>query len=274
MSINNKALTGGRYMLAAVLALLYLFPFIFLLLNSFKKKIEILRDPLALPNAFSWANYIEAFERMNYSTAVFNSVVVTAFGLIVLTVFPAMLAYWLERGQSRFKSVVFYLLVASMIIPFQAVMIPFVTIYGKLGLLSSKPSLIYFYLGFGVALATFMYKAFIARIPKDMDESGMIEGANKFQVFWHIIFPQLKPVTATMAVLNALWLWNDYLLPSLVLYRDDRTLPLMTYSFFGKYTSNYGLAMAGLVLSIIPVVLFYLFMQRHIVSGITDGAVK
>ncbi|WP_197068475.1 carbohydrate ABC transporter permease [Photobacterium gaetbulicola] len=185
-----------------------------------------------------------------------------------------MLAYYIERDPNRWKSAIFYVLVASMIIPFQAVMIPFVSLFGKLGVLNGKLPLMYFYLGFGVALSTFMYRSFIAKIPKSLDESGAIEGASKFTVFWKIIFPQLKPITATMLVLNALWLWNDYLLPSLVLHQDDRTLPLMTYSFFGKYTSDYGLAMAGLVLSIIPIILFYLVMQRQIVSGITDGAVK
>ncbi|WP_117233134.1 carbohydrate ABC transporter permease [Vibrio maerlii] len=270
--MKNKS--NGLFVVTLVMALLYVFPFAILIINSLKTKFEILKDPLALPTELMFDNFVEAFVRMDFLNAVSNSLIVTIFGLAVLTIFPAMLAYYLEREPSKFKSVIFYTLVASMIIPFQAVMIPFVSIFGKIGFLNGKLPLIYFYLGFGVALSMFMYRSFIAKIPKSLDESGAIEGASKFTIFWKIIFPQLKPITATMLVLNALWLWNDYLLPSLTLYQEDRTLPLMTYSFFGKYTSNYGLAMAGLVLSIVPIIIFYLVMQRQIVSGITDGAVK
>lgn len=269
-----KQKSSGLFIVTLVLALIYVFPFAILIINSLKTKFEILKDPLALPAQFNLDNFAEAFVRMDYLNAISNSLIVTLMGLVVLTIFPAMLAYYLEREPSKFKSVIFYMLVASMIIPFQAVMIPFVSLFGKLGLMNGKGSLVYFYLGFGVALSTFMYRSFIAKIPRSLDESGAIEGASKFTIFWKIIFPQLKPITATMLVLNALWLWNDYLLPSLVLYQDQRTLPLMTYSFFGKYTSDYGLAMAGLVLSIVPIIIFYLIMQRQIVSGITDGAVK
>ncbi len=270
--MKNKP--NGLFIVTAVLAMIYIFPFAILIINSLKTKFEILKDPLALPTSFNIDNFAEAFTRMDYLNAVGNSMFITLCGLIVLTIFPAMLAYYLEREPSKFKDIIFYILVASMIIPFQAVMIPFVSLFGKIGFLNGKVPLVYFYLGFGVALSTFMYRSFIAKIPKSLDESGAIAGASKFTVFWKIIFPQLKPITATMLVLNALWLWNDYLLPSLTLYQDDRTLPLMTYSFFGKYTSNYGLAMAGLVLSIVPIIIFYLVMQRQIVSGITDGAVK
>ncbi|USD35068.1 MULTISPECIES: carbohydrate ABC transporter permease [Vibrio] len=269
-----KSKSRGVFVVTLVLALIYVFPFAILIINSLKTKFEILKNPLALPTEFNFDNFVEAFVRMDFLSAVSNSLYITLLGLVVLTVFPAMLAYYLEREPSKFKNIIFYVLVGSMIIPFQAVMIPFVSLFGKIGFLNGKVPLVYFYLGFGVALSTFMYRSFIAKIPKSLDESGAIEGASKFTVFWKIIFPQLKPITATMLVLNALWLWNDYLLPSLTLHQDDRTLPLMTYSFFGKYTSNYGLAMAGLVLSIVPIIIFYLIMQRQIVSGITDGAVK
>ncbi|MCG9596040.1 carbohydrate ABC transporter permease [Vibrio sp. Isolate25] len=269
-----KSKSRGVFVVTLVLALIYVFPFAILIINSLKTKFEILNNPLALPTEFNFDNFVEAFVRMDFLSAVSNSLYITLLGLVVLTVFPAMLAYYLEREPSKFKNIIFYVLVGSMIIPFQAVMIPFVSLFGKIGFLNGKVPLVYFYLGFGVALSTFMYRSFIAKIPKSLDESGAIEGASKFTVFWKIIFPQLKPITATMLVLNALWLWNDYLLPSLTLHQDDRTLPLMTYSFFGKYTSNYGLAMAGLVLSIVPIIIFYLIMQRQIVSGITDGAVK
>jgi raffinose/stachyose/melibiose transport system permease protein len=134
--------------------------------------------------------------------------------------------------------------------------------------------LIYFYLGFGISLSTFMYHGFIRTLPRALEESALIDGANYFQVFWRIVFPMLQPITATITILNALWIWNDFLLPSLALFQNDRTLPLSTFSFFGQYTSNYGLAMAGLALTISPMIVFYVVMQRKIIGGITEGSLK
>jgi raffinose/stachyose/melibiose transport system permease protein len=161
-----------------------------------------------------------------------------------------------------------------MIVPFQALMIPFVGLFGSLGILSSQASLVFFYVGFGVAMSTFLYHGFIKNIPFELDEAASIDGASSFTTFRKIIFPMLSPVTATVAIINALWIWNDYLLPSLVLVQDDRTLPLRTYVFYGTYTSDYGLAMAGLLISMIPIIIFYFMMQKKIIAGISAGAVK
>ncbi|MFN8531378.1 MAG: carbohydrate ABC transporter permease [Anaerolineae bacterium] len=264
----------GGLIAALFLALFYLFPFAVVLMNSLKGRVEVLRDPLALPRSIDFSNYADALVRMNFSTTFFNSLIVTVFSILILTVFPSMFAYYLARFENRVTKVVFILLVVSMIVPFQALMIPFASIYGRLNLLNNRWSLIFFYLGFGVSLSTFLYHGFIRTIPVALDESAAIEGANKFQIFWKIIFPILQPTTATIIILNALWIWNDYLLPSLVLFINDRTLPLSTYTFYGQYTSDYGVAMAGLILSITPVILFYIFMQRNILKGIADGAVK
>ncbi len=264
----------GVLIAAVFLALFYLFPFVVVLLNSLKGRVEVLRDPLALPTSLDFSNYTDAFTRMNYSTTFVNSLIVTVLSIVMLTIFPSMLAYYLARFENLATKIVFILLVVSMIVPFQALMIPFASIYGRLSLLNNRWSLIFFYLGFGVSLSTFLYHGFIRTIPIALDESAAIEGANKFQIFWKIIFPILRPTTATIIILNALWIWNDYLLPSLVLFINDRTLPLSTYSFYGQYTSDYGVAMAGLILSIAPVIVFYIFMQRNILKGIAEGAVK
>lgn len=227
-----------------------------------------------MPTSIDFSNYADALILMNYSTTFFNSLIVTVLSIAILTIFPSMLAYYLARFENIATKIIFVLLVVSMIVPFQAHMIPFSSIYGRLNLLNNRWSLIFFYLGFGVSLSTFLYHGFICTIPLALDESAAIEGANKFQIFWRIISPILRPTTATIIILNALWIWNDYLLPSLVLFINDRTLPLSTYSFYGQYTSDYGVAMAGLILSITPVILFYLFMQRSILKGIAEGAVK
>lgn len=274
MGKGHKGIKTIKWLGVNLIAVFYLFPFLFLLLNSFKGKIEILKDPLAMPKTFSFENYIEAIDRMNYLNSLGNSIIITVFGVVILAAFSSMLAFYLARFNTKLNKFIFFMLVAAMIVPFQAQMIPFVSIYGKLNLLNSRSALIYFYLGFGISLSTFMYHGFVSKLSISLDESAALEGASKFKIFWKVIFPQLKPITATVCVLNVLWLWNDYLLPSLVLFKKSRTLPLATYSFFGQYTTEYGYAMAGLVLSIIPVIIFYVLMQKQIIGGITDGAVK
>lgn len=260
--------------IALLLMLVYVFPFFMILLNSFKERVDIIDSPLSLPAYLDWSNYITAFERMNYPYAFLNSLVITVVSVAVLIIFPSMLAYYLVRFNYRHTQAIFVLLVVSMIIPFQALMIPFVSIYGNLDMLNSRWSLVYFYLGFGMALSTFMYHGFIQSLPFALDESATLEGANKLQIFWLVIFPMLRSITATIIILNALWIWNDFLLPSLVLFQDARTLPLSTFTFFGQYTSEFGLAMSGLVLSILPIIILYLVLQRQIISGLTEGAVK
>jgi raffinose/stachyose/melibiose transport system permease protein len=206
---------------------------------------------------------------MEYFQSLTNSIVVTITSVAAIIVTSSMLAYYLARTKNKFSSATFLILVASMIVPFQALMIPFVGLFGDFGMLNSRTALVFFYVGFGVALSTFLYHGFISNIPYELDEAAAMDGASDF-----IIFPMLSPVTATVAIVNGLWIWNDFLLPSLVLTQDLRTLPLRTYVFYGTYTSDYGLAMAGLVLSVAPIVLFYFVMQKQIISGVSAGAVK
>lgn len=269
-----KPRKAGYFILATIIAIFYIFPFAVVLVNSLKERLEVLRDPIALPTQLDMANYAAAWEKMSYPVAFMNSLLVTVAALAVLTIFPAMLGYYLARFETRFTKLIYGMLIVSMIIPFQALMIPFVSIYGRLDMLNSRSALIYFYLGFGVSLSTFLYQGFIKNIPIALDESAAIEGASKFQIFWRVIFPLLKPIFTTSLILNALWIWNDFLLPSLVLFQGARTLPLTAFSFYGQYTSQYGQAMAGLVLSIIPIIVFYIALQRNIIDGITEGAVK
>ena len=259
---------------ASIAAIFYIFPFLIVLISPFKSKFEILQNPLGIPRAFDFSNFASAFTQMNYPFAFMNSIIITVAVVLILIAFPAMFAYYLVRFDYKLNKWIFAVLVTSMIIPFQALMIPFVSIYGALNMLNNKIFLIYFYLGFGISLSTFMYHGFIKTLPRALEESALIDGANYFQVFWYVVFPMLQPITATIAILNALWIWNDFLLPSLALFQNDRTLPLSTFSFFGQYTSNYGLAMAGLALTISPIIVFYIVMQRKIIRGITEGSLK
>jgi raffinose/stachyose/melibiose transport system permease protein len=272
----KKAKLGKKiaFVASAILGTIYAFPFFLVLLNSVKAKREIRNDPLSLPDEWLWGNYVEAWEKLEYFQALTNSVVITISSVIAIVLTSSMLAYYLARTRNKFSSLTFLILVASMIVPFQALMIPFVGLFGNWGMLNNRATLVIFYVGFGVALSTFLYHGFISNIPYEMDEAASMDGANDFTIFRRIIFPMLSPVTATVAIVNGLWIWNDFLLPSLVLSQEKRTIPLRTFVFYGTYTSDYGLAMAGLVLSVVPIVLFYFFMQKQIISGVSAGAVK
>lgn len=272
--MNRRVGGRVRIVVGLLIALVYVGPFYLIVVNALKTRPEILDNPIGLPRDPNLDNFREAIERMDFFNALLNSIIVTVGAVVLLVVFPAMFAYFLNRFDYRANKLIFGVLIASMIIPFQALMIPFVSIYGRLDLLNSRISLIYFYLGFGVALSTFLYHGFISTIPKSLDEAAIIDGASRFKVFWYIVLPLLRPVTATIVILNSLWVWNDFLLPSLVLFQDSRTIPLSTFSFFGRFTTDYGLALAGLVLSILPIIVFYLVMQRNMIRGIVDGAVK
>ncbi|WP_052487915.1 carbohydrate ABC transporter permease [Gordoniibacillus kamchatkensis] len=265
----------GLFALACILAVVYMFPFVLIVLNSFKSRLNVVANPLGLPKSFSFDNYSGAFKTMSFGTAVVNSLTVTVVSIVLIIVFSSMLAYFLVRWNWKINNFILLMMVCAMIIPFQALMIPFVSIYGKLGVLNSKWALSYFYLGFGLSMATFMYHGFIKGVPLELEEAARIDGASKYRVFWKVVFPLLMPITTTIAILDVLWIWNDFLLPSLILTdKDARTLPLSTFYFFGQYTSDYGSAMAALVLSIVPIIVFYLLMQKHVIKGVMDGAVK
>lgn len=262
------------FLVGGFLSLSYAIPFFLVFVNSVKSYDEIVENPLALPIVFTWDNFAKALELMNYWQALTNSLIITVFSVGTLVIISSMLAYYLQRNKNKFTKVTFLILVASMIVPFQALMIPFIALFAPYVSINTQASLIFFYMGFGVAMSTFLYHGFISNIPMELDEAASIDGASDFTIFWRIIFPMLKPVTATVAIVNALWIWNDYLLPALILTEETRTLPLSTYSFYTLYTVEYGYVMAGLLLAVIPIIIFYLILQKQFISGISSGAVK
>lgn len=273
--LNKKLLLGSLIFIGVILAIIYIFPFIIILVNSLKTKMEIVVTPLGLPEKWQFGNYVEAFKTMKFGKAFLNSLVITVFSVTIIVVGSSMTAYLFARYKWRINKFLFFLLIATMIIPFQTLMIPLVSIYGNLGLMNNRATLIYMYLGFGASLGVFLYHGFIKNIPKELEEAAMIEGYSTFKIFWKIIFPLLRPITATLVILDVLWIWNDFLLPSLILRHPDlRTIPLSTFYFYGSYSANWNLAMAGLVLSIIPVIIFYIFMQKYIIKGVMDGSGK
>lgn len=260
--------------ISLALGLLYLSPFYIILINAFKTKKELFQSTLALPTKWGFDNFTEAFERLNFLKALGNSLFVTVASVIVIIIFTSMAAWMLERTKSKASTIIFYLFISAMLIPFQAVMLPLVRVLGKLNLLNLG-GIIFMYLGFGTSLSVFLYHGFLKGIPKELDEAAMIDGCNKFQTFWKIIFPLLKPISITVAILNTVWIWNDFLLPSLVINKPaTQTIPLRTFFFFGEYTKQWHLALAGLILAIIPVIIFYFLAQKHIIKSITAGSIK
>lgn len=258
----------------AILGILYLLPFMIVSFNAFKTRKMIIQNPLSLPREWNVENFLQAMEKMRFAESMMNSLIITTVSVALIVFFSAMTAYVLVRRPSRLKQFIFYALVASMLIPFQALMIPLVKVYGSLGLLNSRLSLIYMYIGFGAPLAVFIYHGMIKAIPLELEEAAMIDGARRWQIFFRIVWPLLRPTTLSIVILDVLWIWNDFLLPSLVLPDSARTLPLATYNFFGTYTVNYGPLMAGLVLTMLPVLLIYIFLQRYIISGVMQGSIK
>ncbi|MCM3728111.1 carbohydrate ABC transporter membrane protein 2 (CUT1 family) [Neobacillus bataviensis] len=274
---------GNRYtgktfigeIFAILLGLVFLVPFYYLISNSLKPFAEILTNTSALPKTFMLDNYVNAFEKLNYLKVFTNSIIITAISNVVLVVFCSMAAYMLVRTKKKISNVIFMTFVAAMIIPFQSIMIPLIKTAGNFGLLNSIWGLVIMYLGFGSGMTIFLYHGFIKGIPVELEEAAIIDGCTRFGVFWRIVFPLLKPITVTIVILNSLWIWNDYLLPSLVLQDPElKTIPLATFSFFGQYTKQWDLALAGLVLGIIPLLIFFFSMQKHIIKGITSGSIK
>lgn len=277
MKTGTNKLKYVKYILIYFLLILFIIPFYLMLINSFKTTQQFVDNPFSLPsiNKVGFDNYFSAFDKMNFSRAFGNSITITTIGVFFVILTSSMAAYFLVRHKWKINKIIFAILVASMIVPFQAVMIPLVSIYGRLDLMNSKWALIFMYMGFGQGFAIFIFHGFIKNIPLEMEESALIDGCNKLQSFFNIVLPLLKPVIMTVLILDVLWIWNDYLLPSLVLLSpSERTLPLSTYSFFNTYSVDYAPLMAGIVLTIIPVLVAYLFSQKYIIKGVVQGAIK
>lgn len=262
-------------LIGIVLGLLFLVPFYFVIVNSMKTFGELLRNTASLPEAFFFGNYVKVWQIMKFPSVFMNSLIITVCSNIGLVLISSMAAYRMVRHPTKWNNLLFACFVAAMVIPFQSIMIPLVKVAANVGLLGSIPGLVICYFGFGVSLNLFLYHGFIKSIPKEIEESAVVDGTTPFGVFWRIVFPLLKPMSVTVVLLNSLWIWNDFLLPLLVLNNPYlQTIPLATYSFFGQYTKQWDLALAALVLGVLPIVIFFLALQKHIIEGITAGSVK
>ncbi|MBN2982022.1 MULTISPECIES: carbohydrate ABC transporter permease [Cohnella] len=260
---------------AIALGLLFLVPFYFVLINSVKGNANILLDAASLPEEVIFKNFGRVWELLDFPKAFLNSLLVTVFGTAGLVVISSMAAWMLVRTPGKLSQILFGLFVAAMVIPFQTVMIPLVKLSASLGLVNSIPGLVFIYFGFGVSMTLFLYHGFIKSVPKEVEESASIDGCNPFGIFWRMVFPLLKPITVTVVILNTLWIWNDYLLPRLMLQEAElRTIPVAMSALFAQYNKQWDLGLSGLVIGTLPIVVFFLLLQKHIIKGIAAGSVK
>lgn len=263
----------------AVLSVIYLLPLAFILLNSFKGKFFISDSPFSLPDAQTFAgveNYQTGLALSGFARAVLVSFFITVVSVLVIVFFTAMTAYYITRVQSRWTSLLYYMFAFSMIAPFQMVMFPTVKVADVLGL-SNPLGMVVLYLGFGAGLSVFLYSGFVKSIPLEIEEAAIIDGCSPLRNYFTVVMPLLKPTAITVAILNAMWVWNDFLLPNLVIGQDEnyKTIPIVIQSLVGSNGNrDMGAQMAMLVLAIVPIVVFYLAMQKHIIEGVAAGAVK
>jgi raffinose/stachyose/melibiose transport system permease protein len=277
--IKRNIMEASGFIVVVIMFILFMIPFVLIVLNSFKQKRDIITGPFSLlaEKGYTFENYSKAFVKMDFIKAFGNSFFVTGVSTLLVIILSSMVAYYFVRSKNIFSKVFFSLMAASMIIPFQAIMIPLVSIYGaQLDVLNSRLTLIFMHTGFAISMSVFIYLGFLkSNIPISIEEAAYMDGCTKLQTFFRIVFPLLKPTTATLVILNVLFFWNDYLLPSLVLGRKQLfTLPLSTYAFYGTYSADFGVIMAALVLTVAPILILYLFLQKQIISGVISGAVK
>lgn len=268
------------------LMLIFFVPLVLVIINASKNAAEIIRTPLSWPT--DWSNLIKNIteimtrDNIDYLSAFINSVVITVVSLILIGVLSAMAAWMLVRTKTKYSIIIFMFFLAGMVIPFQVVMLPLVRLLETLRQVTGIPfkdtyhGVILAYIGFGTPLSIFMFHGFIKSIPIDIEEAAIIDGCSKPQVFFKIVLPILKPVFVTMLVLNGMWIWNDYLLPVLVigLGGDVKTLPLSVASLAGFYDKEWALILTSVLMAALPVLILFLFAQKHIIKGMTSGAIK
>ena len=262
----------------SALAVLWLYPIFLVAINAIKKKAFITRNPFALPDDrsyFGFANFVNGIDKTNFWSSALNSTIITVGSVFVIVLCTSMCAWYITRVNDKFSNGIYTLCLFSMIVPFQMVMFTLSKIANLLHL-TNPIGIIVIYLGFGAGLAVFMFCGFVKSIPLEIEEAAMIDGCTPLQTYFQIVFPIMKPTTITVCILQAMWIWNDYLLPYLVLdLKKYKTIPFAVQYLKGGYGSvDWGTMMAVLVLAIIPVIIFYVACQKYIIEGVVAGAVK
>ncbi|MDR0323810.1 MAG: carbohydrate ABC transporter permease [Treponema sp.] len=287
----NKNKTTILEIIAIILFIIYMLPFVLIIINTAKPSLDITSDPLALPKnpAQFFTNVKTVFENPNvrYASSFASSVIITVFSCAILVVFSSMAAWVLVRTKTKLSSAIFMSFVAAMVIPFQVVMFPlinwFYTVDVTLGLAGTPFQLqrnyvgiIFAYLGFGSSLSIFLFHGFIKSIPLELEEAAIIDGCSKPATFFRIVFPILSPISVTVIILNGMWIWNDFLLPLMLLSTGNavQTLPLAVASFVGSFLRRWDLILTSMLMAMVPIVILFLILQKHIIKGMVSGSVK
>lgn len=276
MQRSSRIRKAGIMTLGIALALLFLAPFYFVLVNSVKALGEIMIDAASLPVKYQFANYSKVWDIIRFPKVLGNSVLITGISVIGIVIISSMTGYRLVRKPTLFNKILFTCFIASMIIPFQSVMLQLVRVTSILELRGNLLGIVVSYLGFGLSLSVFLFHGFVKSVPLEIEEAAVVDGCTPYGVFWKIVFPLLRPIMVTVIILNGLWIWNDYLLPVLIIgsNKDLTTIPLAVTKFFGQYTKQWDLALAGLTMSVTPILIAFLLLQKYIVEGISAGSLK
>ena len=260
---------------ALAVGIVFVSPLYLVFVNSVKTVREIYLSPLGLPVEISWNNFGRVMEKIDFGQALKNSLFFVVFGVAGLLVICSMAAYRLARHRTRVNKFVYLLLVSSILVPFQTVMIPLIKIIASIGLYNTRIGVLLAYYGYGIPFAVFLFYGFMSSIPREIEEAALIDGGSLFQVYRCIILPLLKPICVTVAVLDVLWIYNDFLLPFVLISDNElRTLPLVMYTFFTAYERPWDLAMASLTMVLTPAIIMFVILQKQITGGIVSGAVK
>jgi raffinose/stachyose/melibiose transport system permease protein len=286
MKTKKKWVSISITAITLILFLLTMFPFFVVIINSAKSSLEIIMDPVKMPN--DWGQLLKNIKiiwtkpTVRYASSVISSTIITTCSLLTISVFSAMAAWVLVRNKSRMSTFIFILFLSGLIIPFQVVMFPLVSLFRIINevtgvhMLRTYHGMIIAYIGFGSPLAIFMFHGFIKSIPKELEEAATIDGCSKPQVFFKVVMPILKPIFVTIIILNTIWIWNDFLLPSLILGvgQDIQTIPLAIQNFAGSFVKKWDLIMTAVLMAAAPVIVAFLFLQKHIIKGMVSGSIK
>ena len=259
-----------------LIALIYVYPVFLMCINAVKPFGEVVTDVIKLPSKIEWSNFSYVIEKMQYGKLFLNTVEITVVGIIGIILFSSLTAYILDRKKNKYKKIPTTIITTPMLIPFQTIMISLLKVMTTIHFSGSKIGLGIQYWGFGIPMATFIFYNFMKTIPQEIDESAFIDGASTLKTYGYVIFPLLKSVTFTVIVIDVMWIWNDFLLPLLMVNgsNDTKTLVLSAYSFVGQFNTQWHYAMAAMVLAILPSIIIFVFLQKYIVEGVVAGAVK
>lgn len=264
------------FIIATVITVLFLFPFYICIVTAFKTPMETAQAVLALPTKLHWENFTKALEITNFSRSFINSLITTTSSVVFIVVCSSMCGYIIARNINKFKyRLCETILLGAMMVPFQVIMIPVYKMLKLSNMMNTLPGLIILLVGTSIPYSTFLYIGFVKLVPRELEEAATIDGSGIYRTYWNIVFPLLKPITATVATLHVMWMWNEFNISLIVLQKEHvKTIPIQQFYFFGEYTTDLNLAFASACIAIIPILIFFIIAQKFLINGLMSGAVK